>query len=154
MTETNMTGYIVRAATMCSGHPAAWHDASGKVLNPDQQMARVVQCDPLGFLLAVMGGRPILAYRLEPVGKRYRARLPGSPKGTQIRRVMRAEIAVEEGVRIMAEYWTPSLTDRIRVARALAPLQVSQLAQNKPVDDPDPERTRQIRSALEQEVEE
>jgi hypothetical protein len=139
---------------MCAGHPAAWHDASGRVLKPDEQLRRVVLSDPLGFLLAVLGGKPILAYRLEPVGKRYRTKVKDGNqiKTKQVRRVLRAEIAVEEGVRVIAEYWTPSMSDRIRVAHALAPLQVSAMKPVMPTmpepADPDPERTKQIKEAL------
>lgn len=113
-------------------------------------MERISVLDPLGFLIAVCKGEPILSFRLEPVSKRYRNKKPSGGKTTGTRRVLRAEIAVEDGVRVLAEYWTPSLGDRMTAARVLYEHQLP--IANKSVApapiDPDPAHTRMIQEAL------
>lgn len=145
--------YTLRAgALLTANHPAAWLGGQGEVLTPEQQLRRISETDPLGFLIAICKGEPILSFRLEPVAKRYRKAKPTGGRTIGTRRVLRCDVAIEDGLRVLAEYWTPSISDRMTAARVLyghqLPLTHKPAAPSAPVDR-DPAYTRMIKESLE-----
>lgn len=140
-----LTAQIERAKSLVRG---LWSGQYETEWTPDQQIQRIAEADPVGFLVTIMKGEPLLAIRLEPVSKRYRGTQPGTQGKEQSRRVLRVELCLEQGVRAIAEYWTPSLADRKSAAEFLAAQILPKTSRSAtassadtPEDDPDPEHT-------------
>jgi hypothetical protein len=85
---------------------------------------RVIAADPLGFLLAVMNGQPIPSFRVKRPGSKpidepapakdgsKRGRRPRAPQ-------VSSQLDTENGVEVYADWYTPTMADRERVAQYL-----------------------------------
>lgn len=83
----------------------------------DEQLARITAADPIGFLLAVMNGQPLLTFKVvkseDEIGKTRKA-------GPRMRGATKLGLQVTSDFTVVAEYHTPSVADRKQVALELA----------------------------------
>jgi hypothetical protein len=80
----------------------------------EEQVTRIVHADPLGFLIAMMHGQPVVTFRVG-ASKRH--------ENAQRRRKADAEVPIDttpDGVEVFAEYHSPTIPDRERIAIFLA----------------------------------
>lgn len=100
--------------------------------DPDaaEQLRRITQADPLGFLIALMNGQPVVTFKLRrpdelPKKKSRSGKKPGQ------RRLYSAPIANDHGYEVIAEFHVPSLSDRERAALYLSQFIARERAQKK-----------------------
>lgn len=89
----------------------------------EAQLDQIMLADPTGFLVAVMHGQIFITFRFEEVGKEAsneakptRGRPSTKPRPVSIK------LGEKDGLAIYAEYHTPSIPDRMRVAMYLVNL--------------------------------
>lgn len=75
---------------------------------------RVVQADPLGFLIAIMNGQPMPSFRLKKPGKKIGGEGPFNPK-----KASDLLETFENGTEVWVDYYSPDHKDRERVAQYL-----------------------------------
>ena len=90
--------------------------------DPDaaEQLRRITQADPLGFLIALMNGQPVVTFRLRKQDAERPVSKSRSGKKHGQRRIYSAPIAKEHGYEVSAEFHVPSLNDRERCALYLS----------------------------------
>jgi hypothetical protein len=88
----------------------------------DDQLDRIVKADPLGFLFAIMEGKVLPSSTVKPAaGNRLDAkRARGRPKKDSA--IARIKIGEDADHVIYAEFHSPSIADRERVAMFLTKL--------------------------------
>ena len=93
----------------------------GASTKDEDQLDRIAAADPLGFLLALMNGHPVISFTVmksteetQPDAKRLRGR---PKKDTATARI---KIGEQNGLAIFAECRSPTIADRKRVAAYLA----------------------------------
>lgn len=112
---------------------AAGH-ATTAPLSAKEQLDRIVAADPLGFLLALMNGQPVVTFRAvekEVAPKKASARTKQQFPLLKLGKV--------DGVEIVAEMQVPSIDDRKEIARFLIPFvtEKRKKAGDKPTGDDD-----------------
>jgi hypothetical protein len=86
----------------------------------DDQLDRIVKADPLGFLFAIMQGKALASFTIKttneerPTAKRLR----GRPKKETV--IAQMKLGEENGHAYYAEFHSPSVADRERVAMFLS----------------------------------
>lgn len=82
---------------------------------PDEQMERIVEADPVGFLIAIMNGQPVITFDVRAKDDDEHIPLPSRGK-------MRAsgKVSNDGEFAVFAEFHVPSAADRERVAMYLA----------------------------------
>ena len=83
-------------------------------LTAEEQLDRIVQADPIGFLIAVMNGQPIPTFRLidasNPAPKKNRKQNPQTA----------VSVGKDGDAEVLVEFHVPSIADRERIALYLA----------------------------------
>jgi len=86
----------------------------------EDQLDRIVKADPLGFLFAIMEGKSVTSFAVRPVAEDQpdAKRKRGRPKKETA--TARIKLGEEKDHAIYAEFHSPSVADRERVAMFLA----------------------------------
>lgn len=86
----------------------------------EDQLDRIVAADPLGFLIAIIEGRSVASFTVKPLDEAQpdAKRKRGRPK--KVTATARIKIGEEKDHAIYAEFHSPSIADRERVAMFLA----------------------------------
>jgi hypothetical protein len=103
----------------------------------EEQLDRIVQADPIGFLIAVMNGQPIPTFRLVDEKNPLP---PVQDKRKKNSAAVIAHLAKERDIDVYVEYHVPSIADRERIALYLADRVAgprAKAAKPKPATGPD-----------------
>jgi hypothetical protein len=113
---------------------AAGH-ATTKPPSDKEALDRIAAADPLGFLLAVMNGQPVVTFA--PKAKEV------EPKKTSAKTAKAfplLSLGKVNGVEIVAEFHVPSIDDRKEVAKFLTPFVTERKRKTKGEEKPDEEQ--------------
>lgn len=86
----------------------------------EDQLDRIVKADPLGFLFAIMEGKSLTSFTVKSLAEDQPDAKPKRGRPKKETATARIKIGVEKDHAIYAEFHSPSVADRERVAMFLA----------------------------------
>jgi hypothetical protein len=93
-----------------------------------EQLDRIVAADPVGFLVAVMNGQPVVTFGIEDATVRPQA-------GARVKKKFKTlKLGKVDGIEVEAHIHVPSVEDRKEIAKFLTPYVVTK--RKKKGDDP------------------
>lgn len=98
-----------------------------------EQIDRITMADPLGFLVAVMNGQPVLTFGFEP-----KIVAPNKKRASKktVKRFPMIGLEDADGGELVAYMHTPTMAERVEIAKFLVPF-VTEKRAKKAKPDPD-----------------
>ena len=118
---------------------------------PEVQVARIVEADPLGFLGAMMNGQIVITFRAESAEKDHSSPTDDKPKRGRPSTKPHpfcVKIGEENGRVIYAEYHSPSIADRMRIAMFLTTKILTHGGNAEPPEPVDPRDQEMMASVM------
>jgi hypothetical protein len=112
----------------------AYGHATNTPLTAKEALDRIIAADPLGFLIAVMNGQPVMTF--DVVDKKIAPKATGAKTKKKFKPLSLGEV---DGVEIIAQVHVPTIDDRKEVAKFLVPYVTEKRKKKGEIGPDDPE---------------